>query len=153
MLMHANDRRVDHLHSGIVGLGQCAHELGPHARPSPANEAIVAGRIRTEVIREITPWRPRSQDPEDTIEDPAVIHSWHAARLVRQHRLDGSPFVVGKFVAHDSPLLSGGLNHVLTVGLNTAGQERSGRYVPESRPIMLDLSVVAHDPQETLRAI
>ena len=49
MLMHANDRRVDHLHSGIVGLGQCAHEPGPHARPSPANEAIVAGRIRTKL--------------------------------------------------------------------------------------------------------
>jgi hypothetical protein len=27
-------------------------------------------------------------------------------RLVRQHRLDGSPFVVGKFIAHESKLPS-----------------------------------------------
>ena len=36
------------------------------------------------------------------LENPAVIHPWHAARLVRQHRLDGSPLLVGEFVAHDS---------------------------------------------------
>src|SRR5262245_17101838 len=40
---------------------------------------------------------PGSQHPEDAIEDAAVIHSWHAARLAGQHRLDGSPFVVGEF--------------------------------------------------------
>ena len=82
MLMHANNRRVDHLHGGIMGAGQCAHKLGPHARPSPANEAIVAGGVRAEVVRQIAPWRARSQDPEDAIEDATVIHSWHAARLI-----------------------------------------------------------------------
>jgi hypothetical protein len=30
-----------------------------------------------------------------------VIYPWYAARLVRQHRLDGSPFVIGEFIAHD----------------------------------------------------
>jgi hypothetical protein len=57
------------------------------------------------------PWRPGSQDPEDAIEDAAVIHSWHAARLIGQHQLDGSPFVVGEFVAHDSTPSVKGLNH------------------------------------------
>src|ERR1700751_5560403 len=72
MLMYANNRGVDHLHGGIMGAGQCTHELCPHARASPANEAIVASRVRAKVIRKITPWRPRSQDPEDAIEDAAV---------------------------------------------------------------------------------
>jgi hypothetical protein len=39
------------------------------------------------------------------------IHPWHAARLVRQHRVDGSPLNVGEFVAHDSWLRFGSLNH------------------------------------------
>jgi len=34
-----------------------------------------------------------------------------ARRLVRQHRLDGSPLIVGEFVAHDSRLRFGSLNH------------------------------------------
>ena len=38
------------------------------------------------------------------IEDTPVVDPWHAARLVRQHRLDGSPFVVGEFIAHNSKL-------------------------------------------------
>jgi len=58
-------------------------ELGPRARPSPTNEAIVAGGVRTEVVRQIAPWRSRSQDPEDAIEDATIIHPRHAARLVR----------------------------------------------------------------------
>src|SRR5262249_61917459 len=82
MLVYANDRRVDHLHGGILGAGQCAHELGPHARPSPANEAIVAGRVRTEDVRQVAPWRLRSQDPEDAIEIATIINSWQAMRVV-----------------------------------------------------------------------
>jgi hypothetical protein len=69
MLMHANNRRVDHLHGGIT---PARH----------ANEPIVAGRVRTEVVRQVAPWRPRSQNPEDAIEDATVIHSWYAARLI-----------------------------------------------------------------------
>jgi hypothetical protein len=32
------------------------------------------------------------------------LRRWYAARLVRQHRTDGSPFIVGEFIAHDSKL-------------------------------------------------
>jgi hypothetical protein len=45
------------------------------------------------------------QDPKDAVEHAPVIYAWHAARLVRQHRLDGVPFIFGEFVAHDSRLL------------------------------------------------
>jgi len=105
--MHADDRRVDHLHGGIMGASQSVHDLGPDARPPPANEAIVASSVRTEVVRQVAPRRSRSQDPEDAIEDTTVVHPWHAARLVRQHRLDGRPLIVIEFVAHDSPLQPG----------------------------------------------
>jgi hypothetical protein len=94
-----------------MGVGECAHDLGPHARSSPANEPIVAGRVRTEVVRQIAPWRPRSQNPKDAIEYTTVIHSWHAARLTWQHQFDGNPLIVGEFVAHDSSPGFGNLNH------------------------------------------
>src|SRR5262245_32284365 len=100
--MHADNRRVGHLDGGIMGAGQSVHDLGPHARSSPANKAVVAGRVRTEVVRQVAPWRPGSQDPEDAIEDATVIHSWHAARLIWQHQFDGIPLFVAEFIAHDS---------------------------------------------------
>src|ERR1041384_549385 len=89
MLMDANDRRVDHLHGGIMGAGQRVHNADPDASSSPTNEAIVAGRVRTEVDWQVAPRCSRSEDPEDAIEDTTVIHPWHAARLIRQHRLNG----------------------------------------------------------------
>src|SRR5262245_31898902 len=79
MLMHAHNGCVDHLHSGIVGAGQRTPELGPHAGPTPPDKAVVASRVRTEVVGQVTPWRPGPQDPEDAIEDAAVglmaVHS------------------------------------------------------------------------------
>src|SRR5258708_11878960 len=51
VLMYADDRRVDHLHGGVMGASQCIHNPGPHARSTPANEAIVASGVRTECIR------------------------------------------------------------------------------------------------------
>jgi hypothetical protein len=92
-----------------MSAGECAHDLGPDARSPPANETIVTSGLRAEVVRQVAPWRARSQDPEDAIEDTTVIHAWHAARLVRQHRLDGSPLIVKEFVAHDSAPPVGGL--------------------------------------------
>ena len=83
-----------------------------------ANEAIVAGGVTPEAVGQIAPRSTGSQDPEDAIEDTAVVHAGHAARLVRQHRLDGSPFKVGEFVAHDSRLQFGSLNQVRGEAIN-----------------------------------
>src|SRR5262249_17450370 len=102
VLMHADNRRVDHLHGCIVRSGQCVHDPAPDASPPPANETIVAGGMGAEAIRQIAPGCPGSQNPEDAIEDATVVRPRDAARLVRQHRLDGSPLIVGEFVAHDS---------------------------------------------------
>lgn len=45
----------------------------------------------------------------------------NATRLVRQHRLDGGPFVVGEFVAHDSSPQFGSLNHGSPAKRNAPG--------------------------------
>ena len=47
-----------------------------------------------------------------------VIDLRHAARLVRQEGLDGGPFIIGEFVAHDSRLQFGSLNHALDDDIN-----------------------------------
>jgi hypothetical protein len=69
---------------------------------------------------------PDRKDPEDTIEDTTVVHPWNAARLVRQHRFDGSPLMVGEFVAHDSRLQFASLNHTPCGAINL------------QRPVMTD---------------
>src|SRR5258706_9778888 len=80
--------------------------------PSPANETIVTGGSGTISLRQVAPWRTRAQDPKDAIEHATVIYTPNAARLVRQHRFDGSPFIITEFVAHDSRLRFRRLNHV-----------------------------------------
>jgi hypothetical protein len=56
-LMYTNDGGVDHLHARIVSERQAIHDAVPDARYAPANEAIVASRVRAKVVRQITPWR------------------------------------------------------------------------------------------------
>src|SRR3954463_1171021 len=54
---------------------------------------------------------PGSQDPEDAVEHRSVVYPRNATRLIRQHGLDGNPFMTSKFVAHDSSPQFGSLNH------------------------------------------
>src|SRR5215216_1735454 len=100
--MHADNGRVDHLHCGVMSAGECIHDLGPYASPSPANEPVVTSGVRTEVVRQIAPRCSRPQYPENAIEHAPVVHPWHTARLVRQHWLHSGPFIVAEFIAHDS---------------------------------------------------
>src|SRR5260370_42073903 len=58
------------------------------------------------------------QNPKDAIEHATVICTPNAARLVRQHRLDGGPFIIAGFVAHDSRLRFRSLNHVSGSAIN-----------------------------------
>ena len=41
-------------------------------------------------------------DPKDAIEHATVIYTPNTTRFAWQHRLYGSPFIIGEFVAHDS---------------------------------------------------
>jgi hypothetical protein len=118
MLMHVDNGRVDHLHRSIMSASQCVHDRGPNASTPPANEAVIAGGVRTKIPRQLSPWRPGTQYPKDAVEDTAVVRSWHATRLIGQHRPNCSSLIVGEFVAHDSSPSSGGLNHSTAVNLN-----------------------------------
>jgi hypothetical protein len=94
VLVHAHDGGINHLHGRIMACGQCVHKLVPHASPTPANKSIVASGVGTKVAGKIAPRRARTQDPKDAVEHAAVICTLHAARLVRQKRLDGDPFIM-----------------------------------------------------------
>ena len=72
--MHADNRGVDHLSRSVMGASQSVHDLGPDTSTPPANEAIVAGGAGAEAAGQIAPWRVRSQDPEDAVEDTTVVH-------------------------------------------------------------------------------
>src|ERR1700753_4234423 len=120
MLMHADNRSVDHLDSGIVGSGKRVYDAAPNTSPPPSNEAVVAGGVRTKRLRQITPRCSRAQDPENAIEDTTVVHARNATRLVRQHCLDGGPLIIREFVAHDSSPRFGRLNHDSLAESNTS---------------------------------
>ena len=109
--MYADNRGVDHLNSGVIGSGKCVYDAAPDTSPPPPDEAVVACGVRTKRLGQITPGCSGAQDPENAIEDTSVVHRGSATRLVRQHRLDGDPFMIGEFVAHDSSPLFGSLNH------------------------------------------
>src|SRR5712672_1467477 len=67
---------------------------------------------------QIAPRCPSSQDSKDAVQDTAVVYTRNTAWLARQHRLDGSRLMVGEFIAHDSNLRFGGLNHGSAADLN-----------------------------------
>jgi hypothetical protein len=48
--MYADDRRVDHVHGGVMSPSQCVHNPAPDAGPPPANEPIVAGGVGAEAV-------------------------------------------------------------------------------------------------------
>src|SRR3954447_4017922 len=74
MLMHSDNRGVDHLNRGIVGSGKCVYNAAPDTSPPPADETVIAGRVRTKMIRQIAPRCPGSQDPEDAVEDTSIVY-------------------------------------------------------------------------------
>ena len=81
--------------------GKPAHDACPDPRSPPTNETIVAGCAGAIGVWKIAPRRTRSQYPEDAIENTPVIHAGNAARLIREHHSNGTPFAVGKLVSHD----------------------------------------------------
>jgi hypothetical protein len=74
-----------------MGTGKRVDDAAPDTSPPPPNKSVVAGGVRTKRLGQITPRRSGAQDPEDAIEDTAVVNPWNATRLVRQHGLDSSP--------------------------------------------------------------
>src|ERR1043166_2447916 len=89
---------------------------------------------------------PDRKAPEDAIEDASVVHARNATRLVREHPFDDPPFAVAEFIAHDSMLPFGSVNHAKDHGIN--GQTAcplSGA----SGPTAGTAKSTAIDPQQT----
>src|SRR5665811_2279169 len=59
------------------------------------------------------------QDPKDTVEDAPVVHTRHAAWLIREEQPDGGPFIFREFIPHDSRLRFRSLNHANADDFNT----------------------------------
>src|SRR5271154_409161 len=103
MLMDAYRSAVDHLHITVVGLANGGHDAVPNPRLAPAHEAVVAGRVGAEILRQGPPWRARPQHPKDAIQHSPVINPRHAARLIRQQRRDHSPLEIAQLVSLHDP--------------------------------------------------
>jgi hypothetical protein len=65
---------------------QRVHNPAPDARPSPENEAIVAGGVRAKVVRQVAPRCARAQDPKDTVQHAPVVYTRHTARITCRAR-------------------------------------------------------------------
>jgi hypothetical protein len=94
MLMNADRRRVDDLQIAIVSLRHRFKDLIPDAELPPSHEAVITGGRGTMALGNVGPGRARPQPPINAVQNPPIIHTCHAARLVRQKRLDDRPLKV-----------------------------------------------------------
>src|SRR4051812_10114938 len=94
-------------------------------------------------------------DPKDAVEHAPVIHTRDAARLVRQERPDGRPFVIGEFVAHDSRLRLVSLNHGRGAGSTCHAKcEGASRSLsPQKRTRYAHLSSSGYDSTRALASL
>ncbi len=110
--MHAHAGAVNHLDVAIVSLCDGVHNPVPDAGLGPAAEAVVAGRRRAVATGQISPRRAGTQNPEDAVQNPAIIHPGNPAGLPWQQRLDNRPLKIREIVAcHDKLLSFRSLNH------------------------------------------
>ena len=100
MLVHADNRCVDHLNGRVVSGTEPIHDPVPDAGSPPTDEAVVAGRVGAISIWQVTPWRTGSQNPQDAVYDPPVVDTGNAAWLAWQDRLNDVPFSVRQGVSH-----------------------------------------------------
>src|SRR5215207_3893752 len=98
MLMNADRGRVDHLQIAVIGLRHRLEDAVPNADPRPAAEAVGAGRRRAVALGNVGPGRAGPEPPIDAVQHLPVVRPRHAARLVRQQRLDDRPLKVGQLV-------------------------------------------------------
>jgi tetratricopeptide (TPR) repeat protein len=72
-----------------------------HALAPPVAEVVVHGLPRAQPLRQITPRRPGTQDPQNAIEHLSGIARWPAScgRARRQDRMNQFPLFVSQFVS------------------------------------------------------
>jgi hypothetical protein len=105
--------------SAMSRAGSISHARRASRTSGPADRTLRPARTEPPEGRNVT----RSMDTETRFTSSkrvrahrkrlTVVHPRHTTRLVREHRFDGGPFIVGEFVAHDdSRLRFGSWNHV-----------------------------------------
>lgn len=82
-------------------------------------------------------------------ENAPVDQARCAAWLVRQHRLDGDPFLIGESAAHDSRPKVGNLESQPSRRLQPCEQSPGGRLAEQSGYLMLALRLTGYDPRQT----
>ncbi len=86
--MGPDDGAVDHMQT-VFGLSrELIEDIFEHTAFGPAIIAVITGRIGAIPFGKIAPRTTCSQDIEDPVEDPSVVHSTCAAQTLRQQRLD-----------------------------------------------------------------
>jgi hypothetical protein len=88
--------------------------------------------------------------PEDAVEDPPVVHTRHTAWLVRKNRPDDVPLMVTEFIAHDSRLQFGSLNHIRA---DTFNSKPPCREWPSDRTYGRSCQIDAIDPKQPYVAL
>ena len=97
--MNAHWGAVYHANVAVMRSGHCIHEKIPNASLCPTPEAVIAGSVRSVALRQITPRRTGSQNPEDAIENTAVVHARNSAWFIGQQRFNCSPFEVSQIIS------------------------------------------------------
>lgn len=99
MLVNPNTRTVDHLQLAVVGPGHSFQQAIPNAGSPPSHEPVVAGGVRTIALRHIRPGTACAETPENTVDDPPIVHPRHAPALVGQQRLNHRPLEIRQIKA------------------------------------------------------
>jgi len=93
------------VHSGKLG-----ENTLPHTALGPAPETVVERLLRpVDMLRTITPAAAALQRVNNAGEHPPIIDPRHAARILRQKRLDPRPLLIRKpeEIRHSQSLLAG----------------------------------------------
>lgn len=96
---------------GCVMRGQRIHNPGPDARPSPADKAIVAGGVKTKFTGRSRHGAPERRTQKMPLSTRRSFTRGTPRGLFGRNGLMAAPFIIREFVAHDSRLRLGMLNH------------------------------------------
>src|SRR5690606_1832121 len=96
MLMDPDGGTVDHHQFAVESLRDRRQKPIPHTRFAPADEAVVAGGVRTIALGNVSPGAAGAKPPQYPVDHPAIIHPRYAAWLVGKQRLDHRPLEIGQ---------------------------------------------------------
>ena len=88
MLTDPDGGTVDHHQFAVESLRDRRQKPIPHTCFAPANEAVVAGGVRTIALGNICPGAACAKAPQYPVDHSAIIDTRHAAWLVGKQRLD-----------------------------------------------------------------